>query len=135
MKKNYMLALVGAITLVVGFGVGYMIHQPQNAPAGLGGGSFAGAGRRNAVGGSGNTFVDGQIIAMDSTSLTLQLRNGSSQIVFYATSTPVSKMVSGSMSDLSLQKDVTIIGTKNPDGSVTAQSVQVRPAGASPIGR
>lgn len=122
--------VVAAVALAVGFGAGYVVHQPQNPSAGFGGGSFAQTGRRGAMGGSGNTFVDGQIIAMDATSLTLQLRNGNSQIVFYSTSTPILKLAAGSAADLSSQKEITVTGTQNPDGSITAQSIQLRPQGA-----
>ncbi len=135
MKKNYTLIAIAVVALVVGFGVGYVVHQPQRPSAGFGSGSFGQTGRRTAMGGSGNTFVDGQIIAMDATSLTLQLRNGNSQIVFYATSTPILKLASGSVADLAAQKEVTVTGTQNPDGSVTAQSIQVRLQGMQPAGQ
>ena len=129
MKKNYVTIAVGVVALLVGLGVGYVVHQPQSPSAGFGSGLPGAMGRRGATGGSGNTFVDGQIIAMDATSLTLQLRNGNSQIVFYSTSTPILKMTSGTVSDLAEQKEVVVTGTQNPDGSVTAQSIQLRSQG------
>lgn len=133
MKKNQTSILIAVVALVVGFGIGYVVHQPQSPSAGFGGGSFAQTGRR-ALSGSGNTFADGRIIAMDAASLTLQLRNGSSQIVFYSTSTPILKLAAGSAADLVAQKEVMVTGTQNPDGSMTAQSIQIHPQGA-PLAR
>jgi len=37
------------------------------------------------------------------------------------------KAAQGSMSDLSIGENVTVTGVTNSDGSITAQSVQVRP--------
>ncbi|MFA6495145.1 MAG: hypothetical protein WC246_02355 [Candidatus Paceibacterota bacterium] len=134
MKKSYSVLLAVA-ALVVGFGVGYVVHQPQSPSAGFGGaGSFAQTGRRSGVAGSGNSFVDGQIMAMDATSLTLQLPSGSSQIVLYSTSTPILTTVAGSVSDLATQKNVMVAGTRGSDGSMVAQSIQVRSQGM-PLGR
>ena len=137
MKKNQTSILIAVVALVVGFGIGYVVHQPQNATANFGGGFAArrtfGAGQGTAGAG----MVNGTILSVDPTSLTVQMRDGSSRVIFYSTSTPVLTTTAGSIADLSAQKDVTIIGISNADGSMTAQSIQVRPQGqlGAPIGR
>ena len=135
-KSNAILLAVAA--LVVGGVIGYVVHQPQPATGGFAGsGSFAGRGsfRGAATGASGNTFADGQIVSINGSSMTIQLRDGSSQVVFFSTSTPILTTTAGSAADLAAQKDVMVAGTKNADGSITAQSIQVRPQGAQPAGR
>ena len=99
--------------------------------AGAGGaGRAAGAGgQRGANGGGG--FSGGQITAQDATSITIKTRTGSSQIVFYSPSTSIEKSVSGAASDLSVGEQVTTTGTTNPDGSLAATSIQIRPADAT----
>jgi hypothetical protein len=90
-------------------------------------GGGAGRGGRNGGGG----FTAGEIIAKDDKSITIKMTDGSSKIVFYTSQTPTMKSVSGAVSDLSIGEQVTITGSANQDGSVTAQSIQIRPAGTT----
>jgi hypothetical protein len=76
---------------------------------------------------SGLGFVFGEIIAKDDTSITIKFQDGSSRIVFYADSTEVGKFENGSLNDLEVGKSVTVTGKTNSDGSITAQSIQIRP--------
>jgi hypothetical protein len=69
------------------------------------------------------------VIAKDATSITLQLPgNAGSKIIFYSATTQISKMASGTPVDLANGTNVSITGTANSDGSVTAQAIQIRPA-------
>jgi hypothetical protein len=83
-------------------------------------GGFAGAGR-------GGAFA-GEIISQDSSGITVKAQDGSSKIVLIGGSATISKQAEGSISDLAVGKTVTVVGTSNSDGSITAQSVQLRPA-------
>ena len=84
-------------------------------------------GLRQAAGGVRGGLIAGDIISKDGTGITIKLRDGGSKIVFTATSTKVLKSVEGAPEDLSVGAMVTVEGTANADGSVTAQAIQIRP--------
>lgn len=100
----------------------------QNGARGAGGGFRGGA--------TGGGFISGDILSNDGKTLTIKMRDGGSKIVLLGDSTEVSKFVAGAISDLEVGKTVTVIGKTNADGSVTAQTVQLRPDGMmAPGGR
>ena len=80
-------------------------------------------------GGFGGGFVTGDVIAQDANSITVKLNDGGSKIVFLSASTTVAKSTVGSITDVSVGTAVMVNGKTNPDGSVTAQSIQIRPVG------
>ncbi len=122
--------IIGAIVLAgLAFYGGMVYGQTKTSAAAQAfrNGNFAGrlaGGARVA----GMGVVSGNIINQDSTSVTVQTRDGSTKIILVSPSTSVTKSVSGSISDLAIGKTVNAIGTVNSDGSVTAQSIQLRPA-------
>jgi len=91
----------------------------------MGNGQFPGGGMRGGMNGS---PVSGEIIAKDASSITIKTQDGSTKIVLVGGSTQVMKTAAGSLGDLSNGTNVVVTGSANSDGSLTAQSVQIRPA-------
>jgi len=135
MNNKIIIIIAGLIVVVLAFFSG-MKYAESKGPVSRGpGGTFfaqTGGGRGGIRNGMGGGFVNGEIIAKDTTSITVKMRDGSTKIVFVSNTTPVMKAASGSLSDLLIGEDVTTTGTVNPDGSVTASSVQIRPATTTP---
>jgi hypothetical protein len=98
------------------------------------GGNFQGAGRP-AGGGGGGGNVSGDILSVSDKILTVKMRDGSSKIIVYSTSTPIREItqIDITRSELQVGKAITVLGTTNSDGSVTAQSIQLR-ASSTPFG-
>ena len=85
------------------------------------------------------------MISKDDSSITIKLmtppgatadntNNAGSKIVFINTKTQAGKFSTGSAAALTVGATVTVNGTPNTDGSITAQMVQIRPAGSTGMG-
>jgi len=134
--KKYLVHIIWLVVAILAFvgGMYYGKSTVTTALSGRGAGAFSSstragfAGRGGATGGG---FVTGQILSMGSDSFTVSLANGNSQVVFYSSSTSVIKPMPASVSDLTTGTLVMIGGTTNSDGSLTAQSIQVRLASST----
>ena len=133
--KKYLVHIVWLVIVVVALGGGYFWGKSDvnSARAGFTG-AFGSSTRGRAGGGAGGGFTAGQITQMDSSSITLQLPNGNSEVVFYSSSTPVSEPTIVSVSTLKVGTNVMVGGTSNSDGSLTATTIQVRAAGSGGAG-
>lgn len=97
----------------------------------MGGIRRAGSGQQ-AVSGS----ISGEIISKDEKSITVKLRDyrqgesqnesGGSKIIFFSDSAKISKLAEGSAEDLQIGKNISVFGQANSDGSVIAESIQLR---------
>jgi hypothetical protein len=127
--KKFIWIAVGAVIVVGGVFFSGMQYGKSSA-------RIPGAGMERFAGGLGSVrggqqgigAVSGDILSKDATSITVKLRDGGSKIVFFSDTTEISRFASGSASDLLVGKSVMVNGKTNTDGSVTAQSIQLRPA-------
>ena len=81
---------------------------------------------------SGGGFIGGEIIGKDAQSITVKSNDGSSKIVFFSNTTKIMKSAEGSPSDLATGKQVSVNGKTNQDGSITAETIQLRQATSTP---
>ncbi len=123
------------ITLAIAGGAGFyggMLYgkgASANLRANLnrqGAGFAVGTGQRSGGVQPNASFSGGEIIKKDNTSITVKLSNGSSQIILFSDTTKIMKSAEGAAADLIVGGQVTITGSKNQDGSLTAQSIQIR---------
>ena len=130
MNKKITIALAGLVIFGIGF-YGGTLYSASNKPANPGRGQFSQNGNQPGGNKSGRQFggnnLIGEVISKNDTSITLKLRDGGSRIIFVTKDTPVSKNVSASSSDISANEQVSVSGTSNPDGSVNAQFIQIKP--------
>jgi hypothetical protein len=123
-------ASASAATVPMNFPEGF---QPPGGAAVPGDGArpFGGRGQGGAAGdvavAAGMTF--GQIESVDGNTLTLTTQAGGTVTVQVTTTTLIEKNASVQVSDLAAGDTVIVSGSDNEDGSVTARSVQVAPAG------
>ncbi|MEI6327028.1 MAG: hypothetical protein WCO78_02805 [Candidatus Roizmanbacteria bacterium] len=75
-----------------------------------------------------NRPVLGDVITLDSDSITVKLADGSTKIVNIAQSTTYTITTVGKKDEVVVGTKVSVIGQTNSDGSVTAQSVQINPS-------
>lgn len=134
-KNNLtMTIVVGIVALIIGAAGGYYFAPKTATPTGAAGGARSNGNFSGARGNRGNGFVSGLIIKADSQSLSVQAADGSSKLVFFSGTTAIMKAATGTPADLVIGKNVTIMGTTNSDGSVSAQTIQLRPAGQPGFG-
>jgi len=82
-------------------------------------------------GGAGGEFTAGKIISKDDQSITVELidadEGSGSKIVFFSESTNITKTEAGIADDLAVDTQVMVTGTANEDGSITSETIQIRP--------
>lgn len=130
------IAIVAVIVILVGAGSFYAgMQYASSQRKGLANvpGDFQGqrAGNRQ-NGGQNNGFASGEVISKDDKSITIKLRDGGSKIIFISEKTIIGKMSTGTISDVAQGANITIMGTANTDGSLTAQTVQLRDGSIMP---
>lgn len=77
---------------------------------------------------SNNGTVMGEILSKDDKSVTIKLRDGGSKIIFFSASTQITKSAASAPDDLKVGENLIANGNANQDGTINAQSIQIRPA-------
>ena len=128
--KNKMIIgaiVVAALVFFVGMKYGQTTGGTASNQTSARTGGYAGAGGGARATRSGGGIISGSVIAVDATSMTVKLNdNTGNRIIFFGASTPIMKSVSGTAADLVVGKTVMVTGQPNTDGSINAQSVQIR---------
>ena len=134
MQKNIQIVhILATVVIVILFGVSfyggmkYSQSKKGNFAQDFGRFQQTGSGGMGVNRNSGGGFINGEIISKDDKSITLKDKTGGSKIIFFSDTTEISKFASGSKEDLVVGQAVMIAGKTNSDGSVTAQTIQVRP--------
>lgn len=130
--------MVTAVLVVVVGGLGFLggtLYQKSKVPSLVSfGGGMARNGQQIRVGnGNGGTVrsgfrpVAGEIISADDKSITVKMTDGSSKIVLISDKTNIGKTSEATTTDLKTGEKVSVFGTENSDGSVSAQNIQLNP--------
>lgn len=137
MNKQMMIQTAVAVVIAGALAfVGGIKFQESRQPAfpgfaGRGGNAMMaqGQGGANRQGGNRMGFrpVTGDVIAVDVTTMTVKLPDGSTKIVLLGDATTVSKTDTGAKTDIKVGSKVGVFGTENKDGSVSAQNIQLNP--------
>ena len=139
MSTKIIAGIIGAVVIIgVSFYSG-MVYGKSSAPTRgqFGNGEFRTGQQGMGTGvmrGAGGGFTAGEILSKDASSITIKMQDGSTKIILISTSTEVMKSTVGTIDDLLVGTNVTVAGSSNSDGSVTAQSVQIRLMGSVPFG-
>ncbi|MCK9578070.1 DUF5666 domain-containing protein [bacterium] len=75
----------------------------------------------------GGGLIGGEVLSINDKNIVLKDRSGGSKIVFFSDSTQYLKSISGTLADISVGANITVTGSQNSDGSVTAKSIQIAP--------
>ncbi len=121
---------------LMGGGIGYALPRgraqptfPAGSQTGTARGGFTARLGSQVSGG----ILVGSIAKTANGSLTLSTRDGSSHLVLLAPDTSILKSVAGTTTDLIVGENVLVTGSNNSDGSISAQTIDIRPAGSAPM--
>ena len=139
MNKNTMMVLAIVLIVLAGVGgfVGGMQYQKTNSSSNFAGGANGTFRQRfGMMGQNGQNFRPerGQVISFSNGTMTLKLSDGSTKLIVLPSNTNYLKTDTASQSDIKTGDTVTVLGTQNSDGSVTAQDVQLNPLNAEQRG-
>lgn len=132
-KKIIVLSVIGVLVLIGVFSGGMLLGKNKSSSFNNNGfgmqnrdSEFNGMVRgKNQMGNGG--LMGGEIISKDDKSITIKSIGGASRIIFFDSNTTVSKMTTGTITDLVTGSQISITGTTNSDGSITAKTIQIRP--------
>jgi hypothetical protein len=128
-KQTIIVAVLMTIVAGAGGFFGGMKYQQSKSPKVAGRFTANGArgqmpaGQRNNTGGS--RPVSGKVIAKDEKGVTIELADKSSKIILFSDSSNINKTEKGTVDDISEGSQIVVFGQENPDGSISAQNIQI----------
>lgn len=127
--------LVGAVAFYGGVKYGQASGGGRSSFAGRAGfgGSTGAAGAANAARFRGG-IADGTILSADAKSITVKQADGSTKTIYFDSTSRVVRSSEATLTDLKSGLNVAVQGTAASDGSITARSIQIVPAGFQPFG-
>lgn len=133
-NKNILIIVIVSLVVAAGAFYGGMLYQQKQQPRFMFG-SRQGGQMGQPMGGqmprnmsqNSDRPVSGEIISQDDKSITIKMPDGSTKIVILSESTGINKAAEGTKSDLTSGTKVLVLGKTNPDGSVTAENIQLNP--------
>jgi hypothetical protein len=138
MNTKILGGIIAAVAVAVGSFYGGIAYTKSTVPSRgqfTANGQFSGAPGTNRTEMRAGGLTAGQILSRDSASIIIKMQDGSTKIILIGSGTQIMKTSAGSLDDLVTGTEVAVTGSANSDGSITAQSVQIRPAGALPTAR
>lgn len=69
--------------------------------------------------------VAGEILSRDEKTMIVKLTDGSSKIIILSEKTVINKASDATRDELKSGEKISVFGTENPDGSVTANNIQI----------
>jgi len=140
MKNNYLMTVILVVIFAgAGFygGMKYQQNKVQsftgqfnNQQGGIRNnqqGNITGTMKNGGVNRGGFKPVAGEIISSDDKSITVKLQDDSSKIVLIDSKTVINKAQTVTQTELKTGEKVSVFGSENVDGSVTAQNIQLNP--------
>lgn len=141
-KISWIVAIATAVVFAGGGVWGGMSYGGNQKPS-YSGGNFASRGATGAtfVARGGASATIGTVLSVGNGSVTIQLPTSTSttaqtgsKIVLYDASTQIEEMQNVAPSALKAGQNLIVSGGANSDGSITASSIQIRPAGGTRSG-
>lgn len=131
--KRHIPLLVVAVAVGAGAFFGGMTYAKSTTAAspaaGARYGSRTGAGGQMAGNRANGGMTAGDVISKDNGSITVKAADGGSKLVFVNDATSIVTAASGTIDDVAVGKQVTVIGTAGSDGSITANMIQIGSVG------
>lgn len=102
-------------------------NQRTRDQAGPGGSRMMGGAQTGQPGGGMNRPVAGEITNIDGKTITVKMSDGSSKIILWGSDTSIVKTIETGATDIMVGNKISVFGQTNPDGSITAQNIQLNP--------
>lgn len=129
MKNQTIIIVILVAVVMAGAGFfGGMQYQKAQRTTFSANGTANPQGRRFGMNGqNGGAAVRGSVLSSDANSITVKLADGSSKIVLLSGTTTITEATVAAKTAMQMGMQVMAIGTTNPDGSVTATTIQLNP--------